>query len=298
MTVDPQTLADLAVGGLTLGGVYALVAFTLSMVLATTHVMNVAHGSIMVLGAAASTLLLSHMKLGLPASLVLLVLGSLAAGVLFEAAFVRPILHRPPETILITSIVITFGLALAVQTLLGFYWAKLVNPEPTFTVTYSVPSLPLGDVVLPGRRLVILAFAALAIFSFHLFLMRTPMGQAARALSQDYEGALIVGVRPRAVSLWIVTLGTVFTALAGAFYAWAIPVNPFDGIWLTLVALIVVVLGGVGRVVGALVGGVLLGVAQVATSFVFTAAWSVPVLLAILFAVLIVRPQGLLGGRG
>lgn len=293
-----QTLVDLLVGGVTLGGIYALIAFTLSMALATTHVMNVAHGTIMVLGAAAATFLLTHVQMGIPLALLLLALGACVAGVLFETALVRPILHRPPDTILVTSIVITFGLAIAVQTLLGFYWVKLVDPEPTFTITLSLPALQIGDLALPTRRLVILAFAVLAILAFHLALQMTRIGKAARALAQNYEGALIVGVRPRAVSLFVFTAGTAFTALAGAFYAWAIPVNPFDGIWLTLVALIVVVLGGVGSLVGALAGGILLGLAQTLTAFLLSPAWSVPVLLAILLVVLVVRPEGLLGGRG
>jgi branched-chain amino acid transport system permease protein len=281
----------------TLGGIYALLAFTLSMALATTHVLNVAHGTLMVLGAALSTLLVRFMGLALPLSILILVASFALIGLLFDAIFVRPILHKSRETILISSIVVTFGLALAVETLLGFYWARLVHPEPSFSLSFPVPHIEIGGIVVSTQRLMILAYAAGAIGLFHLFLKQTPLGKAARALAQDYEGALIVGVNPQAVSRVIYTLGITFTAISGAFYVLTIPLDPYQGIWLTLVALIVVVIGGVGRLLGALVGGILLGMVQVLTSFFVGSRWSPIVFLLVLFVVLVIRPQGLLEAR-
>lgn len=283
-------------GGVTLGGIYALLAFTLSLALATTHVLNVAHGTLMVLGAALATLLMRFIGLPLPVSVLILVAFFALAGFLFDAVFVRPILHKAPETILITSIVATFGLALAVETLLGFYWARLVHPEPSFSLSFPAPHIKVGGIVFSTQRLIILAYAAAAVGLFHLFLKRTPVGKAARALAQDYEGALIVGVNPRAVSRAIYTLGVLFTSISGAFYVLTVPLDPYQGVWLTLVALIVVVIGGVGRLPGALLGGVLLGLVQALTVFFVGSGWSPIVFLLVLFLVLVFRPQGLLGG--
>lgn len=284
-------------GGVTLGGIYALLAFTLSMALATTHVLNVAHGTLMVLGAALSTLLVRFMGLALPLSILILVASFALIGLLFDAIFVRPILHKSRETILISSIVVTFGLALAVEALLGFYWARLVHPEPSFSLSFPVPHIEIGGIVVSTQRLMILAYAVGAIGLFHLFLKQTPLGKAARALAQDYEGALIVGVNPQAVSRVIYTLGITFTAISGAFYVLTVPLDPYQGIWLTLVALIVVVIGGVGRLLGALFGGILLGMVQVLTSFFVGSRWSPIVFLLVLFVVLVIRPQGLLEAR-
>jgi len=267
------------------------------MALATTHVLNVAHGTLMVLGAALSTLLMRFVGLA-PAPSILILAGSFALfGFLFDTAFVRPILHKSSETILTTSIVVTFGLALAMETLLGFYWARLVHPEPSFSLSLPVPHIEVGSIVFSAQRLIILAYAAAAIGLFHLFLKRAPVGQAARALAQDYEGALIVGVNPRAVSRVIFTLGVLFTGISGAFYVLTVPLDPYRGIWLTLVALIVVAIGGVGRLVGALLGGLVLGMVEVLTAFFVGSAWSPMVFLLVLFLVLVFRPQGLLGGR-
>lgn len=292
-----QTATDLAVGGLSLGGIYALLAFTLSMAMATTHVLNVAHGTLMVLGAALATLLIRFMGLPLPIALLIVVGAFAFAGFLFDAVLVRPILHKPPDTILVTSIVVTFGLALAMETLLGFYWARLVHPEPTFSLAVPMPHVEVGGIVFSTQRLMILAYAASAIGLFHLFLKRTPVGKAARALAQDYEGALIVGVNPRTVSRAIFILGVLFTAISGAFYVLTIPLDPYQGIWLTLVALIVVVIGGVGRLLGALLGGILLGIIQVISVFFMGPGWSPIVFLVVLFLVLVFRPEGLLERR-
>lgn len=289
-----QTAADLVVGGMTLGGIYALIAFTLSMALATTHVLNVAHGTLMVLGAALATLLMRFLGLSLPLSVLIVVGAFTLTGLVFDAVVVRPILHKSRETILVTSIVVTFGLALAMETLLGFYWAHLVHPEPSFSLSLPVPHLEVGGVVFSTQRLLILAYAAVAAGLFHLFLRQTPVGKAARALAQDYEGALIVGVNPRAVSRAIFALGVPFTAISGAFYVLTVPLDPYQGIWLTLVALIVVVIGGVGRLLGALAGGLLLGLVQALTVFFVGSGWSPIVFLLVLFGVLMLRPQGLL----
>lgn len=292
-----QTATDLLVGGITLGGIYALLAFTLSMTLATTHVLNVAHGTLMVLGAALATLLVRFVGLPLPLAVLVLAATFALAGVLFDAVLVRPILHKPPETILISSIVVTFGLALALETLLGFYWARFVHPEPAFSLSVPVPHLQLGGIVISTQRLIILAYAALAIGLFQLFLARTPVGKAARALAQDYEGALVVGINPAAVSRVIYTLAILFTAISGGFYVLTVPLDPYQGVWLTLVALIVVVIGGVGRLLGALLGGVLLGLVQVLTGFFAGSRWAPIVFLLVLFVVLVARPQTALEHR-
>jgi branched-chain amino acid transport system permease protein len=289
---------DICIGGITLGGMYALIAFTLSLALATTHVLNVAHGSIIVLGAAMATLLLRFLHLNPALAVLTFLVAFLLLGFLFEGGIVKRLLPQPPETVLIASIVTTFGLALALETCLGFYWARLVHPEPSFSLTFRVPAILLpGGLVLPTRRLIILAFAVGAIALFHLFLKRTRLGKEARALAQNYEGALVVGVNPRAVSIAIFTLGIAVTALCGAFFVLTVPLDPYDGMRLTLVALIIVVLGGVGSLPGVLLAGLLLGIAEVVTGFVLGPAWAPVVFLGLLFLMLMLRPEGLLGER-
>jgi branched-chain amino acid transport system permease protein len=296
--VSAQTALDLLLGGVSLGGIYALVAFALSLSLATTHVLNVAHGTFMVLGAALATLLFRVAPVAWPLAVLALLGGFALLGLAFEAAFVRPFAAKSPEQILVGSILVTFGFALAVEALLGYYWARWVEPQPSFSLTFPLARVTVFGVALSGTRLLILLVAAVAIAAFHLFLRRTPLGRAVRAVAQNYAAALILGVNPRRVSIAIYLTGIVATAGAGVLLALAIPLEPYSGLRLTLVAMTIVVIGGVGSLPGALLGGGLLGMAEVLTAYALGAVWSPVVSLLVFFSVLVVRPEGLWGRRG
>jgi branched-chain amino acid transport system permease protein len=290
-----ETVLDLVVGGLSLGGIYALVAFALSLSLATTHVLNVAHGTFMVLGAALATLLFRVAPVAWPLAALALVAAFALLGVLFELAFVRPFAGRSPDQILVGSILVTFGFALAAEALLGYYWARWVEPQPSFSLTFPLARVVVFGVALSGTRLTILGAAALAIAGFHVFLRRTALGRAVRAVAQNYAGAVILGIDPRRVSLAIYLAGIVATAGAGVLLALAIPLEPYSGLRLTLVAMTIVVIGGVGSLPGALLGGGLLGMAEVLTAYALGSVWSPVVSLVVFFSVLVVRPEGLWG---
>lgn len=286
-------LVELLLGGVTLGGIYALMAFALSLVLATTHVLNIAHGALLVLGAALATLL-QIAGVAWPVQIALLLIAAVFLGLGFEAAFVRPFIARSLEVILVSSVLITFGIAQALEAFLGFYWAKFVNPQPTFSLPFSLPRIELGEVNLSGTRLAILALTVIVALAVHLFLTRTPLGIAARAASQDHEAALIIGVNPRRVSMAIFALSTVVTVIAGVLYASLTPLAPYDGLRLTVVAFTIVVIGGVGSLPGALAGGIIVGIAEVLTAFFIGQEWAPTMYLAVFFSILLLRPQGLL----
>jgi branched-chain amino acid transport system permease protein len=296
MTV--QTALDLLLGGVSLGGIYALVAFALSLSLATTHVLNVAHGTFMVLGAALATLLFRIAPAPAPVIVLVLILAFAAWGLLFEAAFVRPFAARSPEQILVGSILVTFGFALAAEALLGYYWARWVDPQPAFSLTFPLARLSIFGIAVSGTRLAILLVAGGAIVLFHLFLRHAPLGRAVRAVAQNYTAAVILGVNPRRISRAIYVTGILATAGAGVLLALAIPLEPYSGVRLTLVAMTIVVIGGVGSLPGALLGGGLLGMAEVLTAYAFGSIWSPVVSLLVFFSVLVIRPEGLWARRG
>ncbi len=292
-----QTLFDLAVGGISLGGIYALTAFTLSMALATTHVLNVAHGNFIVFGAAVATLLLNVVKVGGVASMAAVLLVFAACGLAFEKVFVRPLLGKTPDQVLIGSILITFGFGLASEALLGYVWARYVDPQPSFSITFPYARVTAGGFVFSGTRLFILLATAAMIGAFHLFLAGTPLGRAVRAVAQNYEAAVILGINPRRISAIVYFIGITATAVTGVLFVLSSPLDPYEGTRLTLVALTVIILAAAASLPGSLVGGVLLGVAEVVTSFYAGGIWGPVVYLVVFFAVLLVRPQGLLGGR-
>ena len=171
------------------------------------------------------------------------------------------------------------------------------RPQPAFSLTFPLARVTVLGFSLSGTRLTILLAATGAIAGFHVFLRRTPLGRAVRAVAQNYTGAVILGVNPRWVSRAIYLAGIVATAGAGVLLALAIPLEPYSGVRLTLVAMTIVVIGGVGSLPGALLGGGLLGIAEVLTAYAFGSIWAPVVSLVVFFAVLVIRPEGLWGRR-
>jgi branched-chain amino acid transport system permease protein len=153
----------------------------------------------------------------------------------------------------------------------------------------------LGGVSLSGSRLVILAFVLVTVTAFHLFLQKTFLGKGARAMAQNFEGFLVVGLDPYRLSRILFTLAIVATAISGAFYVLAVPLHPYEGLPLTLKAFTVVVLAGIGNLPATLVAGAVLGIAEVLTSQFLGTVWAPAVSLAVLFLVLVLRPTGLFG---
>ena len=286
---------ELVIGGLALGGIYALLAFALSLTISTTRILNVAHGVFFVWGGAVFVVL-SH-RLGLHPALALLILIAFffVAALLFEWGIVNRLLGRSINLLLVGSILATFGLALSMESALGYAWATYVNPYPVFTSSLAMFPVTIAGVSLSGSRLVILGFVLVMVLGTHLFLQKTFLGKGARAMAQNFDGFLVIGLNPYRLSLILFTLAITATAISGAFYVLAVPLNPYEGLPLTLKAFTVVILAGVGNLPATLIAGGILGLAEVMTSQFLGSVWAPAVSLAILFLVLVFKPTGLFG---
>jgi branched-chain amino acid transport system permease protein len=286
---------ELVLGGLSLGGVYALLAFAMSLTISTTRVLNVAHGVFFVWGGAAFVVLSQRLALHPVLALAALVALFFVLALAFQWVIVRPLLGRSVHLLLIGSIMATFGLALSMESALGYGWVTLVDPYPVFSSSLAMFPVRLGEISLSGSRLVILAFVLVTVTAFHLFLQKTFLGKGARAMAQNFDGFLVIGLDPYRLSLILFTLAIVATAVSGAFYVLAVPLNPYEGLPLTLKSFTVVILAGVGNLPGTLVAGAVLGLAEVLTSQFLGTVWAPAVSLTILFLVLVFKPTGLFG---
>jgi len=286
---------ELIISGLSLGGIYALLAFAMSLTISTTRVLNVAHGVFFVWGGAFFVIL--SQRLNLHPALSLLIITALFFGfaLLFEWGIVRSLLGRSVHLLLTGSIMATFGLGLSMESALGYSWVTFVDPYPVFSSSLAMFPVTLGGVSLSGSRLVILAFVLLMVTSFHLFLQKTFLGKGARAMAQNFDGFLVIGLNPYRLSMILFTLAIVATAISGAFYVLAVPLNPYEGLPLTLKAFTVVILAGVGNLPATLVAGTVLGLAEVITSQFLGSVWAPAVSLTILFLVLVFKPTGFFG---
>ncbi len=281
---------QLLIGGILQGGIYALGAFGLSLIFGVLGVLNVAHGDFLVLGGLATYWLYTTFGLSpfLGIGLILPVFALI--GIATERLLIRPIRARTAHEFLVASILITLGLALAIEDLAAFSMV-----QPVKGIDYSLAPIRIGTVVVSTLRLLSLGVILILVLVLHAFLRKSLEGKAIRAVIEDKEGAMLAGINVPAISRNTFGIGTSLTAVAGVFFVTIIPVEPHLGIPLTLKYLSIIVLGGIGNLPGTLLGSVILGLAESLVGFWLGADWSATVAFVLLVAILLLRPKGLLG---
>ncbi|MFH1115627.1 MAG: branched-chain amino acid ABC transporter permease [Pseudomonadota bacterium] len=285
-------IAQLVVGGLLLGGIYGLAAFGLSISFGVLNVLNLAHGEFLMLGSLVSYSAFAVLGMNPFVSAVLVIPLFVAFGVGFYHVLLRPVSDKPPHQLLIASILVTLGASLAIEDLTAFFWER-----PVTGIDYSLPAFQVGDVVISSLRLFILFFICVVAVILQVYLKRTYVGRSIRAITQCREGAKVVGVPISRISAFTFGLGAALAASAGAFYVTLFTVTPVIGIPLTVKYLCVVVLGGLGSLVGSVVGGLILGLAEALTAYYIGAEWAPCIAFVLLISILIIRPSGLFGTR-
>ena len=181
------------------------------------------------------------------------------------------------------------------ESIMAAGWVAYINPQPTFLLPMDLPPLHFLGTTIPSNRLIVLVLGGIMILGFHLLLKNTFLGRSARAMAQNLEGFTVLGLNPRRVTIFMIVTAILATVLAGILYALVIPLDAFEGLPITLKALTVMILAGVGSLPGTLAAGVLLGLAEVVGSYYLGAIWAPMISFALLFLVLLVRPTGLFG---
>lgn len=285
-----ETVLQVIIGGLLLGGIYALAAFGLSIIFGVLDVLNLAHGDLLMLGALVSFGLFTSWGLNPFLNVLLLIPLFLLAGFLFQGLLIRPIAGKPPHELLVASILVTLGVSLLISDVTNFS-----TGQPYVSIPYSLPSLKVGEVVVPLLGLLVLGVIALLTLGLHLYIQRSYVGKSIRAITQDREGAQIVGIPIERLSWVTFGLGTALAGVAGLFYVLLFPVQPYIGIPLTVRYLCIIVLGGLGSLPGTLLSSLLLGVTETLTGLALGLDWSLTVPFVLLILFLILRPRGLFG---
>ncbi|WP_019630361.1 branched-chain amino acid ABC transporter permease [Actinomadura atramentaria] len=282
MELFTQTLAN----GVMLGSIYALVAAGLALVFGVMDIPQFAFGAHAMIGGYLTWWVggeTGSYWLGL-----LVAVAALAAlGVITHAAVFDQLRKAPSETLFIAA----FGLVMVLQGAAQVIW----GPDPR-SVEEAVPgSITIAGATITYQRLIIIGVAVALFVGLHLFLTRTLTGLSVRAAAQSRTGAQAVGLRPRAVGLLAMAIGSALAGLAGALLVPISQAYPTVGDPLAIKAFVVIVLAGMGSVNGAVVGGIVLGAVEAFGAAYLSLEWrdAYPVLLLIL--VLVVRPQGLFG---
>jgi branched-chain amino acid transport system permease protein len=279
-------LEQAAVSGLLLGLVYALVATGLTLIFGVMRFVNFAHGEFLMVGM--YTTFFAWLFLGLD-PLVSVPLAAAAVAVLGVATYlilIRPVLHGT----LFSQTVVTFGLLIFLRGV-----AQLVFTAQTRSVLHPAVEalrIELAGVVAGGPQLLAGLGAAVCISVLWWFLNRTELGVAVRAVAQDSAAAELMGIDPLRIHILTWAISGAMVGIAGALLMTFYPVTPLVGLIFSAPALVIIALGGLGSLAGALLAGLLMGLVQTMVGLFFP-AYAVLALFLLYFAIIQVRPYGL-----
>jgi branched-chain amino acid transport system permease protein len=276
------------ISGLTLGAIYALIAFSFSLVFRTTRIMNIAQGEFSMLGGMVAIALIG---LALPLFLSVLAAIVLVAivGLIVERLVIRRVRTFPRMMI----IMITIGLSMTIQGLAVVLWGQDSYLLPH--LSGSDPIQVLGAAILPQTIWILGISAALSVL-FWLFLDRTMLGLAMRASAENRLAASLVGINPIRVVQLSFVFGASIGALAGVLIAPIVFMNFISGVLLTIKGIVAAIVGGIDSNLGAVVGGLAVGLAESMAAGIFPSMYKDVIALLILLVVLCVMPKGIIRG--
>jgi len=283
-------LMQTIVNGLLLGGVYGLATIGFSMVWGVMGIINLAHGAYIMIGAYIAWIGFERFGLdpflSIPISMIVL----FVIGFLIQRFLLNPIL----KTGLLLSLALTFGLDLILTDLfvLGFT-SDLRSVRPA----YASESLQIAGVLIPQVRLAACALAVVLAWGFHLVLSKTRHGQAILATALDRETARIMGINPTLTYALTAGAGAALAGAAGSLASMLFPISPHLGASFIGAVFVVTVLGGIGALGGAVLGGFLFGLIQSFASAAFGVGTQQIVAFVIFLVILVLRPQGLFGRK-
>ncbi|HXY84010.1 MAG TPA: branched-chain amino acid ABC transporter permease [Gaiellaceae bacterium] len=252
-----MTWVNSIVHGIFLGGVYALLAAGLSLMFGVMRIINLAHGSLALVGAYAAYVFVEHTGLSAYAAIPPVVLGMFVVGYLLQ----RTMLERSLRAGVLVPLLTTFGLLVIIGNLLERIFSpdpKSLNPGVLGTTTWQIT----GTLSISPFEVLELGVAVLVLGVLQLYLTRTRMGRELRATSEDPDTAELVGIDSRAVYARAAAIAVGTAALAGIFFGMRSSFDPSSGPTELIYAFEAVVIGGLGSLWGTLVGGIVLGVAQ------------------------------------
>ena len=276
--------------GLLLGGVYALLASGLTLIFGVMDVINVAQGALIILAAFMTWALWNETGLDPLLGVLVTTPAMFLIGFGIYLATIRWILGKPAST----SVILTFGLALIIEGVMGWVWTATLHRS---TPDYFNQSFTIGDIYLRKAQVYGCAIAIGVLAILYVIIRVTWLGRAIRAVSANLSSAKLVGVNPRTVAALTFAIGVATTGAGGSIASVLYPFLPASGYqWISRL-LGIIVLGGMGSLPGAVVGALLLGVAETMTQTYVSPQWATMVPWVVIMVVLLLRPQGLMGQK-
>jgi branched-chain amino acid transport system permease protein len=275
--------------GLALGSVYALIAIGYTMVYGIIKLINFAHGDIYMAGAYFGYVAVSRLNLGFIPALIMAMALSALLGIIIEKVAYKRLRNSPRITLLITAI----GMSLLLEN--GFRLIFGPNPKP-FPELLATKIFHIGSLRVNNIQLIIFGVSIVLVVILEYIVFKTKTGKAMRASSYDIEAAKLMGINVDRIISLTFAIGSALAGAGGILVGIAYPrIEPYMGIMPGLKAFVAAVLGGIGVLPGAMLGGLVMGVAETFTKAFISTKLSDAIIFSILIVVLIVKPDGLLG---
>jgi branched-chain amino acid transport system permease protein len=284
------------INGVSLGSIYALIALGYTMVYGIVLLINFAHGDILMVGAYAAFFVLGAIGAG-PLGMLLAFAASMIVcaffGITIERLAYRPLRSAPRLNSLITAIAVSLILENGARVL------PFIGPNPRQFPRPAVVNIQLGGgLSISNIQIIVIILSALMMLALNYIINYTKRGKAMRAVSFDMQAASLMGISVNRIISFTFALGSVLAAAGGVLYASAYPqVNPLMGMMPGLKAIVAAVLGGIGSIPGAMLGGFILGIAETFTKGFISSQFSDAISFSILIIVLLIKPSGLLGKK-
>ncbi|QTQ12498.1 branched-chain amino acid ABC transporter permease [Treponema parvum] len=281
------------INGLSLGSIYALIALGYTMVYGIVKLINFAHGDIMMIGAYTGYFVLKALgtnSQGMIAAFVVSMAVCALLSIAIERFAYRPLRTAPRLNSLITAI----GVELILQNTMRVL--PFVGPDPRQFPTFPIKNFRIGSVSVSNIQLVVIILSALLMIALSYIVDRTKTGKAMKAVSYDLQASSLMGISVNNTIAFTFAIGSVLAAAGGILYATAYPqIDPFMGYMPGLKAFVAAVLGGIGSIPGAMLGGIILGIAETLTKGFLSSQFADAISFSILIIILLVKPSGILG---
>lgn len=286
--ISVEYIGQLVFNGLVNGSIYVLIALGLTLMFGVFKVPNFAHGQVYMIGA-----YITWIAAGIGASfwlaLVAAVLTSAALGVAMDRVAYSPVKSRTGSGISLLLV------AFALYELLGGAAELIWGPTGRGFAFPISGRTEIGGIILNHNRVILILVTFVFIVGIHLLVQQTKYGKALRALSQDEEKAVTLGIDRTRISMYTFAIGSGLAGIAGAIIGGIYGLSPYMGLEPVLKAFVVVVIGGMGSIVGAILAGYIIGIGEAITTGYFRSEWATVVTFALLYVVLLVKPHGIFG---
>ena len=279
--------------GISLGSVYAIIALGYTMVYGIAKMLNFAHGDILMVGGYTAFIAFTQMGLPIPVAVLLSMAVCTALGVLIERIAYKPLRNANSLAVLITAI----GVSYLLQNLALLFFSA--NPK-SFTSFVKISPIKLagGNLIISGETVVTIVVGAIVALCLLLFINKTKAGQAMLAVSEDKGAASLMGVNVNATIAMTFAIGSALASIAGILLCSAYPsLTPTTGAMPGIKAFVAAVLGGIGSIPGAFIGGILLGILENLSKAYISSKLSDAIVFSVLIVVLLIKPTGILGKK-